>query len=258
MSSLQILLSRDNARSLSFQIDKSGRNGSSRPQIASPSKKMPTIRTRRNSVDSSSSASSAASSVLEPPLSPSKRMFQEVSKDHARPHASRVDSQEVRDSAGHASIKRRSEDSHGLLHSLHPERGSKCSGARGAPGAAAEPTPLKLSAAAACASAARAEQRVHLTGCAAALPPRARSTFSATRTAVVISQAALNAQHSHAQHRVLRSASRLHFSAGYAEPSVPAAKGGVYSYLNRSEEAHVAADISEMAADSCLLFTEHF
>ena len=246
MSSLQILLSRDNGRSLSFQVE-----NSSRPKTASPSKKMPTIRTRRNSVESSSSASSAASSVLEPPLSPSKRMFQEVREEHTGPHTSRVDSQEVRDSAGpHASMRRRSEDSRGILRSLHLERGSKCSGASGAPGAAAEPTPLKLSAAAACASAARAEQRVHLTGCAAAPPPRARSTFAATRTAVVISQAALRAQHSHAQHRVLRSASRLHFSAGYAEPSVPAAKGGVN--LNRSEEAHVAAEMAEMAAESCL------
>jgi hypothetical protein len=246
MSSLQILLSRDNGRSLSFQAE--GRN-SSRPKTASPNKKMPTIRT--NSVESSSSASSAASSVLEPPLSPSKRMFQEVREEHAGPHTSRVDSQELRDSAGpHASMRRRSEDSRGILHSLHLERGSKCSGARGAPGAAAETTPLKLSAAAACASAARAEQRVHLTGCAAAPPPRARSTVAATRTAVVISQAALHAQHSHAQHRLLRSASRLHFSAGYAEPSVPAAKGGVD--LNRSAEAHVAAEMAEMAAASCL------
>ena len=202
------------------------------PQIASPSKKMPS--TRRISVESSSSAS-AASSVLEPPLSPSKRIFQEVREERAGSHASATASR-------------------GILHSLHLERGShvaKCSGVRGPPGAAAEQTPLKLSAAAACASAARAEQRVQLTGCAAAQPPRARSTFAATRTALVISQAALHAQHSHAQHRVLRSASRLHFSAGYAAPSVPAPpKGGVY--LNRSEEAHVAAETADMAAASCL------
>lgn len=218
---------------------------------------MLTTKTRRHSVESSSSASSETSSVLEPPLSPSKSIFKEVSADHAGPRASLVtrleESQEVSDdSAGpRASMRRRSENPRGFLNSLYLKRGAKCSGTCAAPEAApAQQTPLKLSAAAACASAARAEQRVQLTGSAAAPASPARSNAAATRTAVVISQAALLAQHLHAQHRLLRSVPRLHFTAGYAAPSAPAAKDG--GDLSRAEEAHAAAAMAEMAAESCL------
>jgi hypothetical protein len=200
------------------------------------------------------SVSSGASSVLIPPLSPSKNIFWTV-QNEGMPgpgEARRAEGSDRESAASH--IATRPVEAGVGRPSLGAGRGSRAlrvAGAAPAKQAPLEQSPLKLSAAAAAAAASRtvSHQRLRLAVTLEKDHKAKPSCIDVTQT--TLSTAALQAQQAQREHRVFRSASRLHFTAGYAAPSssVPAAARSSVG-ISCSEEAQ-RAEMADMAADSC-------